>query len=230
MVEGSCPRCGAVLEPEPRFCHNCGLDLEATPTPVAGPPQVPPPPLGPMYGQPGPWGFYPPAEPPVRPFDHHRALAGMGSVMSFFVAAMLIIPGLFFLIDSVTYEWDEWDDTETRVIRWDYVLVGSFTLASFGLGVAGGVSCAKATRFNLALAAGIAMLISALLFPAQSWDGWDWDDYEWTLAFYPILAGFALGLILLAYPCFTEPPKWSWPGSALPSTTDGYGRGQEGSP
>lgn len=79
MQSGSCPRCGAALPPQVRFCIQCGLhlpDLEGTPrggapapgeptaTPGFPPTAGPPPTSGPAPGPPAAPGFPPTSAPP----------------------------------------------------------------------------------------------------------------------------------------------------------------------
>ena len=220
MTIGSCPNCGTTMEPDSRFCHNCGLDA-THPTPTSFPTAAP------MYPQFPPWGMYPQPmyEAPIVPVGHQRALAGMSGVITFFVTALILLPGIFYLDDSWRWEeeWVEDDWVERRVVRWDMVIAGMFTMTAFGMGIVGGIACVRAKRFLLAVIASVMLFVSAMLFPAYGWSGFDFADYELELLFYPLMAAFALGLVLLARPSFTEPLRISTIWGRPHSNADEYG-------
>jgi hypothetical protein len=156
----------------------------------------------------------------------------MASVVVFVVAGFIIIPGIFFILDSQRWE-DDWDDgdwTERRVTDWEFLMAGIFTLAAFGMGIAGGIACARATRFPLAVISSSMMLVSAIIFPAARWSGFDFSNYDWFFAFYPLMAGIAVALVLLAGPGFRKAPKGMMPWSLPQAPADQYGRGPGGSP
>ena len=218
MGANFCSDCGAKLELQASFCHNCGHQMVASGPPPSAPigaPMVP-------ATHPGvqPWGMMPPPgmEVPPTPVSHHRALGILGGIILIFSSCLVLVLALNFLID-LAWDYVSHDDGfeywEEQVIRWEYVIAGVFMIASFSIGLASGIVAIRSTRFTLALTGAILVMASSTLIFAM--------DDALAVAFYLILGALGLSMVLMARPGFKDPVRLDR-SQMPPVQRDNYGR------
>ena len=155
MKNGFCTSCGSALEPNARFCANCGgalVDGDIRPPPTPVPAATPagaqiPVPLPPRY-----------LNPPRNP----RLLASDAA------GVVVLVSGIFALIfGNMVLYWDAWDtgwdivaDEEVTFLNTGAFFAGMMFLVAFLTSVASCYCALRLIRYEIAVAGPVTLLIA----------------------------------------------------------------------
>jgi hypothetical protein len=154
----------------------------------------------------------------------------MAGILMLFLAALVLLQAYFFALDRIHIE--EWEvdvrghyTVTGQVVQWEYVVAVIFMAWSFAVAIPGAIFSFRGTRFTIALIAGVSLLISAIVVPADTYDfGLSFTYYEPDFLFYPLLGGMVVGLLILSRPLFHPDRQEQIPTeSKVSGIRDGYG-------
>lgn len=137
----------------------------------------------------------------------------MAGIIILFNASVILLFAIIYMMGrSIGWveRWDGFVFSEEQVIFWDWVLASVFMMASFGVGIAGGIVSIRGTRFHLAIVSAVMLLISSIII-SLDFRTWEGDPFG-EVAFVLVLAIVPLALLMLSKYGFTAP---------LPRTRDG---------